>query len=100
MEKQTIKSNQKIISLKRVSYYFLIFLPDEALLLSQNFTKILIPQVALLEKEMINKVFFDSGRVSKFAKETAKIRESSWTTGSIPHDLRDRRVEITGPVVK
>lgn len=31
-------------------------------------------------------------------QETAWVRESNWTGPSIPHDLQDRRVEITGPV--
>src|SRR5215468_1445516 len=40
----------------------------------------------------------DAGERPDFLKETAKIRESEWTVASIPADLRDRRVEITGPV--
>ena len=33
-----------------------------------------------------------------FLPETAHIREAEWTVAPIPHDLLDRRVEITGPV--
>src|SRR5690349_23387395 len=33
-----------------------------------------------------------------FLPETRSIRESSWTVAPVPSDLRDRRVEITGPV--
>ncbi len=33
-----------------------------------------------------------------FLKETESIRVARWTVASIPADLRDRRVEITGPV--
>src|SRR6185503_16635974 len=33
-----------------------------------------------------------------FLPETRSIRESSWTVAPVPNDLRDRRVEITGPV--
>ncbi|HEX4781939.1 MAG TPA: malate synthase A, partial [Usitatibacter sp.] len=33
-----------------------------------------------------------------FLPETRSIRESSWTVAPVPTDLRDRRVEITGPV--
>jgi malate synthase len=33
-----------------------------------------------------------------FLQETAKVRQdSSWKGPSIPQDLQDRRVEITGP---
>ena len=34
----------------------------------------------------------------EFLPETRQIRESEWTVADIPADLRDRRVEITGPV--
>ena len=33
-----------------------------------------------------------------FLEETKSIRESDWKITSIPQDLLDRRVEITGPV--
>ena len=40
----------------------------------------------------------DAGETFAFLPETRSIRESEWTVGPIPHDLLDRRVEITGPV--
>jgi malate synthase len=41
----------------------------------------------------------DSGKETfHFLPETRSIRESSWTVAPVPSDLRDRRVEITGPV--
>jgi malate synthase len=40
----------------------------------------------------------DSGQLPDFLPETAHIRASDWTVAAIPRDLRDRRVEITGPV--
>jgi malate synthase len=40
---------------------------------------------------------FDTGELPDFPEETRHIRESEWTVGSIPADLQDRRVEITGP---
>jgi malate synthase len=40
---------------------------------------------------------FDSGELPDFPDETRGIREAEWTVGSIPQDLLDRRVEITGP---
>jgi malate synthase len=40
---------------------------------------------------------FDSGELPDFPAETREIREAEWTVGSIPADLFDRRVEITGP---
>ena len=40
---------------------------------------------------------FDSGELPDFRTDTRKVRESSWQVGPIPADLKDRRVEITGP---
>ena len=40
---------------------------------------------------------FDRGERPTFPDETKEIREGDWTCGSIPEDLQDRRVEITGP---
>ena len=40
----------------------------------------------------------DLGKFPDFLPETAGIRQSEWKVASIPKDLLDRRVEITGPV--
>ena len=37
------------------------------------------------------------GGTLDFLPETKQIREGDWTCAPIPEDLRDRRVEITGP---
>ncbi|HZS17431.1 MAG TPA: malate synthase A, partial [Candidatus Udaeobacter sp.] len=39
----------------------------------------------------------DGGESLDFLKETRHIREGDWSCAPIPHDLQDRRVEITGP---
>jgi len=41
---------------------------------------------------------YDQGVLPLFLPETKSIRESQWKAASIPNDLQDRRVEITGPV--
>jgi malate synthase len=41
---------------------------------------------------------FDAGELPDFLAETAAVRAGDWTVAPIPADLRDRRVEITGPV--
>ncbi len=41
---------------------------------------------------------YDAGELPDFLRETAEIRRAEWRVGSIPGDLLDRRVEITGPV--
>lgn len=40
----------------------------------------------------------DQGMRPDFSKETENIRNSNWKIAPIPDDLKDRRVEITGPV--
>src|SRR5215471_16796277 len=42
-------------------------------------------------------VRLDAGESLDFLSETKHIRDGDWTCTSVPDDLRDRRVEITGP---
>ncbi len=39
----------------------------------------------------------DSGALPDFPAATATLRETDWQVAPVPADLRDRRVEITGP---
>jgi malate synthase len=41
---------------------------------------------------------YTNGDRPGFLTETASVRSADWKVGSIPADLQDRRVEITGPV--
>src|SRR5437867_11889793 len=41
---------------------------------------------------------FDAGAFPTFLGSTAQVRDADWRVAPIPHDLLDRRVEITGPV--
>jgi malate synthase len=51
----------------------------------------------LLEAREERQDQFDAGELPDFPEETRGVREAEWTIGSIPRDLLDRRVEITGP---
>ncbi|MGG1658504.1 malate synthase A [Brevibacillus sp. NRS-1366] len=51
----------------------------------------------LLQKRIERQAEFDAGKKPDFLPETAHIRNGDWTIGSVPQDLQDRRVEITGP---
>ena len=51
----------------------------------------------LLQKRVERQKAFDAGASPGFLEETAPIRAGDWKVGSIPDDLQDRRVEITGP---
>lgn len=53
---------------------------------------------ALLQKRAERQARIDAGELPDFLPETEHIRRSDWTVAPVPHDLQDRRVEITGPV--
>src|SRR6516164_5115343 len=52
----------------------------------------------LLRKRRVRQQEIDAGKMPDFLSDTASIRAANWTVAAIPHDLLDRRVEITGPV--
>jgi malate synthase len=52
----------------------------------------------LLERRAERQKLFDAGETPDFLAETKAIRNGDWKVAPIPHDLLDRRVEITGPV--
>jgi malate synthase len=51
----------------------------------------------LLARREARQKEIDAGRMPDFLPETRAIREHEWHVTSIPADLQDRRVEITGP---
>ena len=52
---------------------------------------------ALLDSRRDRQARLDAGERPDFPRETAELRLSAWTVRPAPPDLRDRRVEITGP---
>ncbi len=52
----------------------------------------------LLARRVARQAEIDAGKLPDFLPETQHVRESEWTIAPVPADLRDRRVEITGPV--
>ncbi|GGW53929.1 malate synthase A [Alishewanella tabrizica] len=52
----------------------------------------------LLAARQERQAHFDGGALPDFLPETAAIRAGDWHVAALPHDLQDRRVEITGPV--
>ncbi|NJN65291.1 MAG: malate synthase A [Chloroflexaceae bacterium] len=52
----------------------------------------------LLQRRAERQAEFDAGKMPDFLPETAAVRDDpTWTVAPVPHDLQDRRVEITGP---
>ena len=52
----------------------------------------------ILNHRIINQKSIDDGVLPDFLDSTKHIRNSEWKVSAIPQDLKDRRVEITGPV--
>ncbi len=73
-------------------------LSDEALAFVAALSTEFSPRVTeLLELREIRQQDIDGGKMPDFLPETQDVRESDWRVCSIPADLKDRRVEITGP---
>ncbi len=51
----------------------------------------------LLRRRAERQERIDAGEMPDFLPETRHIREGDWKIASIPDDLQDRRVELTGP---
>jgi malate synthase len=62
--------------------------------LQRNFNR---RRLECLQRRQERQAMLDRGGTLDFLPETKEIRERDWTCASIPPDLRDRRVEITGP---
>jgi len=52
----------------------------------------------LLARRHLVQQEIDKGKMPDFLPETAAVRKADWKVATIPKDLQDRRVEITGPV--
>ena len=52
---------------------------------------------SLLEERKQRQARLDAGEKPQFLESTRATREAEWQVAPIPADLRDRRVEITGP---
>ena len=72
--------------------------PDLLRLLGELGSRFRAPVDRLLEARTQVQQRLDDGELPDFPPETREIRESDWKVAEIPADLRDRRVEITGPV--
>ncbi len=53
---------------------------------------------ALLAARATRQARFDAGELPDFLPETQSIRDGDWRVAEIPESIRDRRIEITGPV--
>ena len=73
-------------------------LSDEAMDFVASLAREFSPRVEqLLAMRIERQKAIDAGQMPDFLASTAEIRESDWIVADVPADLRDRRVEITGP---
>jgi len=94
----TLLKLPKIIFSKDVTNYYPEILTNDALaFISALHEKFNDGRLKLLKRRLHQQVLFDEGKFPEFPRETKDIRDHEWTAGNIPHDLHDRRVEITGP---
>jgi malate synthase len=74
-------------------------LTDEALQFIEQLERRFGPQrKELLQRRKERQEAIDRGELPRFLPETESIRKSDWVISPLPEDLKDRRVEITGPV--
>jgi malate synthase len=55
-------------------------------------------RIELLQARSARQARLSAGELPDFLPQTRKVRESDWRVATIPPDLLNRRVEITGPV--
>lgn len=92
METQT---QLKIRADKQYDEVFTPELIDFLVALHQNFNS---KRLELLDERKNTQENFDIANLPGFLSETEEIRKGNWVCASLPDDLQDRRVEITGPV--
>jgi malate synthase len=93
-----VQSSQGIEIIGNCPAEYETILTPEALAFVAKLTRAFRPRRnELLQKRVERQQQIDSGIMPDFLPETAHIRESDWQVASIPADLLDRRVEITGP---
>jgi len=96
---QTLSKTSKIAFSSEADHHYPEILTEEALAfvaaLHQKFNA---QRLALLKSRENQQKVFDDGQFPEFPKETKDIRNGEWKVAHLPHDLQDRRVEITGPV--
>lgn len=96
---EIVLQQSKIQFSREVKNYYPEILTDEALaFITALHEKFNAKRLELLQRREKQQAIFDKGKFPEFPRETKDIREGEWTAGTIPHDLQDRRVEITGPV--
>jgi malate synthase len=94
---QVIDRPRVVVEPSRVPGAGAVLTPDALDLVAELHERFDSRRRELLDKRLEQQRRFDAGELPDFREDTREIREAEWTVGSIPPDLQDRRVEITGP---
>jgi malate synthase len=74
-------------------------LTAQAIAFVEDLTRRFRPRIdELLARRRAVQERYNNGERPDFLADTAEVRAGDWRVGSVPADLQDRRVEITGPV--
>lgn len=97
MNQDVLIKRIECIGFNEVNYKNILTIEAKTFLLQlhEKFDK---KRLQLLEEREIDQAYFNMGNYPSFPSETKAIREGDWVCAELPHDLLDRRVEITGPV--
>ena len=74
-----------------------ILTPEALAFVADLHTKFNPTREELLKKRVKRQQDIIAGKYPDFLEETASVRSGDWKVADAPHDLLDRRVEITGP---
>ncbi|MDP3749671.1 MAG: malate synthase A [Phenylobacterium sp.] len=75
-----------------------VLTPEARAFLVELHTRFNPRRLELLAARAARQKRFDAGEQPDFLAETKAVRDGDWKVATIPADLQDRRVEITGPV--
>lgn len=103
MNEERSMENQLLISKlafsKEISQQDTRVLHNDSIEFLSNLVEAFLPRrEELLKQRIIRQQKIDAGELPDFISEFDSIKKSEWKIQNIPEDLRDRRVEITGPV--
>ncbi len=79
-------------------HYSDVLTPDALLFLADLERRFGPQRKILLQSREFQQERYDDGELPTQPKETLHVRNSNWEVGPCPAALKDRRVEITGPV--
>lgn len=96
-EKPGFSSGDLAISAARVARDSEVLTVEALAFLAALHKKFDPTRLTLLAARHARQARFDAGELPDFLPETKSVRDGDWRVGSVPADLTDRRVEITGP---